>query len=182
VITMKRLPRTASKCGDKHLHPDPARSCGSLAICFSGRNQAAARRLFLGSVMPDFPARDTGCFVIFPIRRSMSASADTIFARNWLLLPMKPACSRPAYVAGNDCGHPVLALRDEAGNLRAFHKCLPAPRRPLVGTAAVAAKKCCAGRYHGWSYAFGRQLASARDFGPAAGIRSRQYGPVLASL
>jgi choline monooxygenase len=117
------------------------------------------------------PARLYGDTAVYEIERR------EIFARTWQLLAHESQLPRPGdYLATNFAGYPVLAVRGEDGQVRAFHNVCRHRAGPLVedGTGHCAGALVC--RYHAWKYALDGRLASARDFGAAEAFDPREYG------
>ena len=71
-----------------------------------------------------------------------------IFAENWMLFSLvRAACETPGdYVTGTVAGYPVFAIRDDAGQIRAFHNvCRHRGAQLLVeGRLAIAASSSSA--------------------------------------
>jgi choline monooxygenase len=100
----------------------------------------------------------------------------SIFSRSWLFLGHESQLAKSgAVLAATIAGFPVLAVRDEAGIIRAFHNVCRHRAGPLAadGESQCGARLTC--RYHGWSYALDGRLASARDFGPAPDFDPRAF-------
>jgi choline monooxygenase len=100
-----------------------------------------------------------------------------IFACSWQLV-----CQETQLAGAGDwfaltiAGYPLLLVRGEDAQIRAFHNVCRHRAGPLApdGPGNCAGALTC--RYHGWRYALDGRLASARDFGPAEGFDPRDYG------
>ncbi|HEX3810561.1 MAG TPA: SRPBCC family protein [Rhizomicrobium sp.] len=99
-----------------------------------------------------------------------------VFAKNWLLFAHESQMETPgAYVAQAIAGYPLIAVRGEDGQIRAFHNVCRHRAGPLADDGTGKCEKQLVCRYHGWRYALDGRLANARDFGPAAGFDPRDY-------
>jgi choline monooxygenase len=101
----------------------------------------------------------------------------SIFRRSWLFLAHESQLSKPGdVVALTIAGFPLLAVRDEKGEVRGFHNVCRHRAGPLAeeGESNCGARLTC--RYHGWAYALDGRLALARDFGQANDFDPRGYG------
>ena len=100
-----------------------------------------------------------------------------VFARSWLYLGLAADLTQAGdFIAETLAGYPVVAVRDEAGGLRAFHNVCRHRAGPLVGEAAGRCEGEFVCRYHGWRYALDGRLKSATGFGAAEGFDPRQFG------
>lgn len=99
-----------------------------------------------------------------------------IFAHSWLFIGHESQLPAPgSVIATTIAGFPVLALRDDKGQLRAYHNVCRHRAGPLAPEGESQCGKRLTCRYHGWSYALDGRLASARDFGPAHHFDPRDY-------
>lgn len=99
-----------------------------------------------------------------------------IFARGWLLLAHEAQLPNPgSCVAVTVAGFPLIVVRDDVGEIRAFHNVC----RHRAGLLALDGAGECGNaltcRYHGWRYKLDGRLVSARDFGPAEGFDPRTF-------
>ena len=104
------------------------------------------------------------------------AERRNIFGKSWLLVAHESQMAKQgAYVATAAAGYPIIAVRGENGAIRAFHNVCRHRAGPLAddGMGKCEGQLVC--RYHGWRYALDGRLASARDFGPAAGFDPRDF-------
>jgi choline monooxygenase len=102
---------------------------------------------------------------------------ERIFARSWQYLAHESQLARPRqYVAETLAGYPVLALRDDQGELQAFHNVCRHRAGPLTDDGAGTCPGQLVCKYHGWVYTLDGRLRAARDFGPSADFDPRQYG------
>ena len=107
---------------------------------------------------------------------SYARERAAIFARSWLFIGHESQFSATgSVVATTIAGFPLLVVRDDKGQLRAYHNVCRHRAGPLApdGESQCSARLTC--RYHGWSYALDGRLASARDFGPALAFNPRDY-------
>ena len=99
-----------------------------------------------------------------------------VFAKSWLMFAHDSQMEQPgAYVAQTIAGYPLIVVRGEDGQVRAFHNVCRHRAGPLADDGTGKCEKQLVCRYHGWRYALDGRLASARDFGPAAGFDPRDY-------
>ena len=100
-----------------------------------------------------------------------------IFARSWLLIAHESQLPETgSYVATSVAGYPVIVVRRDGGQIRAFHNVCRHRAGPLAfdGEGRCEGQLVC--RYHGWRYALDGRLANARDFGAAEGFDPRAFG------
>ncbi len=99
-----------------------------------------------------------------------------IFAATWQFLCHESDLAQPgAYRADVLAGYPVVALRDEKGELRAFHNVCRHRAGPLVRDEAGTCAGALVCQYHGWRYTLDGRLRAARDFGPADDFDPRDF-------
>ena len=104
------------------------------------------------------------------------ADMDLIFARHWIFVGQEPDVPNPGDVMALRIGEaPILILRDDAGEVRAFHNVCRHRGAQLVpdGRGQVGNLVC---RYHTWTYALDGALLFAdhmgADFDPSCrGLR-----------
>ena len=72
-------------------------------------------------------------------------------------------------------GFPIVALRDDKGELRAFHNVCRHRAGPLVKDEAGTCPGALVCQYHGWRYTLDGRLRAARDFGPADDFDPRDF-------
>ena len=100
-----------------------------------------------------------------------------IFARTWQLAGHESQLPEPGnWLALTLAGYPVVLLRDNDGNIRAFHNVCRHRAGPLAPDGQGHCDGALVCRYHGWRYTLDGRLVSARDFGPAADFDPRAYG------
>ena len=88
-----------------------------------------------------------------------------IFAKTWQFLGLESDLARPGdYLAEVLAGYPVMALRDEQGNLRGYHNVCRHRAGPLVGEAKGHCSSEIVCRFHEWRYAFDGRLKEAKGF------------------
>lgn len=106
---------------------------------------------------------------------------ELVFARHWQLFARgEQLAGNGDHVVGEIAGVPVLAVRDEAGQLRAFHNVCRHRAGPLALCDGRGAKalRC---RYHGWTYRLDGQLRSAPEMEEAEAFDvSRIHLPEIA--
>ena len=99
-----------------------------------------------------------------------------VFAKTWLLLGHESRLKNPGdYLAETVAGFPLLLLRGQDGELRAFHNVCRHRAGPLVEDESGHCGQELVCRYHGWRYALDGRLKSARDFGPATDFDTREF-------
>ncbi len=108
----------------------------------------------------------------------LEVEQERIFERTWQLIGHVSALPRPgSYTTGFAGNQPVLVVRDEAGDLRAYRNvCRHRASCLLTGSGQCKGAIRC--RYHGWTYRFDGSLIGvpeARQFGerldkPALGL------------
>ena len=86
--------------------------------------------------------------------RLLELEEERIFERTWQLAGHVSALPRPgSYLTARAGSQPVLVLRDEQGNLRAYRNvCRHRASRLLSGSGQCKGAIRC--RYHGWTYRF----------------------------
>ena len=100
-----------------------------------------------------------------------------IFAKSWQFLTHESALAvAGAWVAETVAGFPLIAVRGEGGELRAFHNVCRHRAGPLVREEAGVCDGALTCQYHGWRYALDGRLRAARDCGAAADFDPREYG------
>jgi len=105
------------------------------------------------------------------------AERKSVFAHNWLFFGLERDVAEPgSCFAATIAGYPLLLVRGEDRELRAFHNLCRHRAGPLAEEGASRCGTSLVCRYHGWRYALDGRLASARDFGAAQGFDPRQYG------
>ncbi len=89
------------------------------------------------------------------------ADQQQIIARSWQWLCHTEKLREPgSYVAATVTGHPVAAVRDRQGQLRAFYNvCKHRAHQLLSGEGTTPSIKC---PYHAWTYRLDGTLAAAR--------------------
>lgn len=102
---------------------------------------------------------------------------DHVFAHSWLFIAHESQMPEPGdYVAATAASFPVIVVRGEDGNIRAFHNVCRHRAGPLAEDGNGHCERQLVCRYHGWRYALDGRLANARDFGPAKDFDPREYG------
>lgn len=100
-----------------------------------------------------------------------------VFSRAWQFLGLEADLGQPGdYIAETLAGFPIVAVRGNGGELRAFHNVCRHRAGPLVGDAAGHCGDEFVCKYHGWRYALDGRLRSATAFGAAEGFDPRDYG------
>jgi choline monooxygenase len=105
-----------------------------------------------------------------------AAERTAIFARSWQFLGLESDLARPGdFLAETIAGYPLMAVRDEAGALRAYHNVCPHRAGPLVGEARGRCGREIVCRYHGWRYGFDGRLQAAEHFDEGGGLDLGAY-------
>ena len=105
-----------------------------------------------------------------------SIERQTIFAATWQFLCHDSDLAAPgAYRADVLASYPIVALRDDKGELRAFHNVCRHRAGPLVRDEAGTCPGALVCQYHGWRYTLDGRLRAARDFGPADDFDPRDF-------
>jgi choline monooxygenase len=99
-----------------------------------------------------------------------------VFAKSWLLICHESQLpSAGDYLAATVAGYPLLLVRGENNEVRAFHNVCRHRAGPLAEEGRGNCDRALVCRYHGWRYALDGRLASARDFGPARDFDIREF-------
>ncbi len=102
---------------------------------------------------------------------------QAIFANNWQFLAHDSDLAEPrSYRADVLAGFPVLIVRGDDGEVRAFHNVCRHRAGPLVRDEAGLCDGHLTCAYHGWKYTLDGRLRAARDFGAASDFDPREYG------
>ena len=101
-----------------------------------------------------------------------------IFARSWQLVGHVGRLPNPGdYLTSTAGSQPVLVLRDEHGELRAFRNvCRHRGSRLLSGSGQCGKAIRC--RYHGWTYRTDGELIGVPEGRSIAGLDKSKLGPV----
>ncbi|MFC4121530.1 aromatic ring-hydroxylating oxygenase subunit alpha [Nonomuraea zeae] len=92
-----------------------------------------------------------------------------IFARTWQWLCHVEKLRVPGgYVTGTVAGMPILAVRDEAGTLRAFYNVCKHRAHELLSGSGVRHSIVCP--YHAWTFDLTGRLRRARNTGGMPGF------------
>src|SRR5205823_7370525 len=88
----------------------------------------------------------------------LEAEQELIFERTWQLAGHVSQLPRPgSYITASAGTQPVLVVRDESGQIRAYlNVCRHRASRLLSGSGQCKAAIRC--RYHGWTYRFDGSL------------------------
>src|SRR5580658_3867731 len=93
---------------------------------------------------------------------------ENIFAKSWQFLGLEADCKRTGdYLSETIAGYPVLAVRDENGNLKGYHNVCRHRAGPLVGDKKGRCDRALVCRFHDWTYAYDGRLLEPTNFGPA---------------
>jgi choline monooxygenase len=80
-----------------------------------------------------------------------------------------------SYLTAEVAGEPIAVVRDEAGDLRAFHNVCRHRASPILNEpCGTATKLRC--RYHGWTYDLTGRLRGAPEFDGVADFRREDFG------
>ena len=102
---------------------------------------------------------------------------EKVFSRSWQFLGLEADLAGPGdYIAETLAGYPVVAIRGQGGELRAFHNVCRHRAGPLVSDAAGHCEGEFVCRYHGWRYTLDGRLRSATGFGASEGFDPREFG------
>jgi choline monooxygenase len=101
---------------------------------------------------------------------------QAIFANSWHVIGRTEQVKDPGqFVTGEIGGTPVVAIRDESGELGAFiNVCRHRAARVATETAGRASRLRC--RYHGWTYDLRGHLRGTPEFEGVAGFRREDNG------
>ena len=89
-----------------------------------------------------------------------------IFAKNWMLFSWSERLTQPGdYVTGVLAGYPVFVMRDDEGQVRAFHNVCRHRGAQLLTQPSGQCGKLVVCPYHNWSYTRDGRLNKAHDFG-----------------
>lgn len=105
-----------------------------------------------------------------------AAERDAVFARSWQLVGRREqVAERGAYLTAEIAGEPVLVVRGEGGELRAFFNVCRHRAAPLcTDECGTVTKLRC--RYHGWTYDLAGQLRGTPEFDGVQEFRKEDYG------
>jgi choline monooxygenase len=97
------------------------------------------------------------------------ADQRAIFARTWQWLCHAEKLREPGgYVTGTVAGMPIVAVRDEAGALRAFYNVCKHRAHELLSGSGVRRSIVCP--YHAWNFDLSGRLRRARNTGGMPGF------------
>jgi choline monooxygenase len=108
------------------------------------------------------------------------AECRHVFGATWQVAGLLEHVAAPgSYLTTDLAGQPVVVVRDEQGQLRAFHNvCRHRAARVAVESRGQASRLRC--RYHGWTYDLQGRLRGTPEFDGVEGFRKEDNG--LASL
>jgi len=100
---------------------------------------------------------------------------DTVFRHNWLIAGRAEALANPGdYVALVIAGEPVVVVRGDDGELRAFYNvCRHHAAMVMIGEGNAEKMVC---PYHGWTYALDGHLTRAPELGGVRGFDRECFG------
>jgi len=103
---------------------------------------------------------------------------DRVFGDTWQLVARSDQLAEPgAFVTAEVAGEPLLVLRDDAGELRAFFNvCRHRAACVMTEPQGYARRLRC--RYHGWTYDLRGQLRGAPEFDGVEDFRREEQGLV----
>jgi len=102
---------------------------------------------------------------------------QSIFADNWQFFGHDSEIPQPrAWRADILSGFPVVVVRSDDGQLKAFHNVCRHRAGPLVRETSGVCDGHLTCAYHGWKYTLDGRLRAARDFGVASDFDPRDYG------
>jgi choline monooxygenase len=101
-----------------------------------------------------------------------------VFGSSWQLVARVDQLQHPGdFVTAEVAGEPLLVLRDDAGELRAFFNvCRHRAARVMTEAQGNARKLRC--RYHGWTYDLRGQLRGLPEFDGVEEFRREEHGLV----
>ena len=104
------------------------------------------------------------------------AEADRVFGHTWQMVGRANQVTRPgAFLTANVAGEPVLVVRGEDGELRAFFNVCRHRAAPLLtDPCGHATKLRC--RYHGWTYDLAGKLRGTPEFDGVGDFRKEDNG------
>jgi choline monooxygenase len=105
-----------------------------------------------------------------------AAEQGRIFGRTWLAAARTDQFTKPgSFVTTDIAGEPILILRDNDGELRAFHNvCRHRAARVVTEAEGCATKLRCP--YHGWTYDLDGRLRGTPEFEGVADFRREDNG------
>lgn len=102
---------------------------------------------------------------------------QAIFARNWALFgPEREVAEAGSWCAQRINGWPIIVLRDEKGQLRAFHNVCRHRGAELVGADGAGKCRLLVCPYHAWSYDLEGHLVRTPNFGEDAVFDKSRHG------
>ena len=111
-----------------------------------------------------------------PIPPCGRSSGKQFSPPTWQFLCHESDLASPgAYRADTLAGFPIVVLRDDKTELRAFHNVCRHRAGPLVKDEAGTCPGALVCQYHGWRYTLDGRLRAARDFGPADDFDPRDF-------
>jgi choline monooxygenase len=122
------------------------------------------------------PAQETAVATGYGDPAQWARERTRIFAKTWQFLGVESALARPGdWIAETLAGYPIVAVRDEAGRINAFHNVCRHRAGPLTEGPSGRCDGALVCRYHGWRYAYDGRLRLARDFGSAGAFDPRDF-------
>jgi choline monooxygenase len=110
-----------------------------------------------------------------------AAERERIFGSTWLAAARTDQLTKPgSFVTTDIAGEPILVVRDNAGELQAFHNvCRHRAARVMTEAEGCASRLRCP--YHGWTYDLQGRLRGTPEFEGVADFRREDNGlPPLA--
>ncbi len=105
----------------------------------------------------------------------LAEEKERIFARTWQVVGHLHQLSQPGdYITAELVGEPLLIVRDNAGELRAFYNvCRHRAGPPAEGCGSRKVFRC---GYHGWTYSLEGKLLNAPEMEGTDNFRPEEFG------
>jgi choline monooxygenase len=110
-----------------------------------------------------------------------AAECRAVFGRSWQMVGRVEQLTEPgSYLTADIAGEPIAVVRDQEGEVRAFHNvCRHRAARVLYEPAGKTSRLRC--RYHGWTYDLAGRLRGTPEFEGVADFCKEEQGlPELA--
>jgi choline monooxygenase len=116
--------------------------------------------------------------------RMAELERQTVFSKTWQVLGRAEQVAKPGqFVTGTVAGEPIVAVRGQDGQLRAFYNvCRHHAAKVVTETCGIASLLHCP--YHGWNYGLDGSLKGMPEFDGVKNFERQQNGlvPVRAEI